>query len=72
MYIYICIYIYIYTKVGVVKYAWVCIYAPVNVKSGKGREKIREFWDEERKGAHCSCQSECGRDWKIADGKEHK
>ncbi len=29
------------TKEGIVKYAWICIYAPVNVKSGKGREKIR-------------------------------
>ncbi len=23
-----------------------CIYAPVNGKSGKGREEMREFWDE--------------------------
>ncbi len=28
------------------KYAWISIYVPVNVKSGKGREEIREFWDE--------------------------
>ncbi len=28
------------------KYAWISIYAPVNVKNGKGREKKREFWDE--------------------------
>ncbi len=34
------------TKVGIVKYAWICIYAPVNVKSGKGREKLREFGDD--------------------------
>ncbi len=34
------------TKVGIIKYAWALIYAPVNVKSGKGREKMREFWDE--------------------------
>ncbi len=34
------------TKVGIIKYAWVSIYALVNVKSGKGREKMREFWDE--------------------------
>ncbi len=26
--------------------AWVSVYAPVNVKNGKGREKMREFWDE--------------------------
>ncbi len=30
-------------EVGIVKYAWICIYAPVNVKSGKGREVIREL-----------------------------
>ncbi len=29
------------TKVGIIKYAWVSIYAPVNVESGKGRENIR-------------------------------
>ncbi len=34
------------TKVGIVKYAWICIYALVNVKSGKGREEMREFGDE--------------------------
>ena len=34
------------TKVGIIKYAWVSIYAPVNVKSGKDREKMREIWDE--------------------------
>ena len=31
-------------KVGIVKYAWVCVYAPVNARSGKGREEMRKFW----------------------------
>ncbi len=29
------------TKVGIVKYPWICVYTPVNVKSGKGREVMR-------------------------------
>ncbi len=27
-------------------HGYVCVCALVNVKSGKGREKMREFWDE--------------------------
>ncbi len=34
------------TRVGITKYAWICKYAPVNVKSGRGRKNMREFWDE--------------------------
>ncbi len=34
------------TRVGITKYAWLCIYAPVNVKSERGRENMKEFWDE--------------------------
>ena len=33
-------------KVGIVKYAWICVYAPVNVKTKKGRCEMRKFWDE--------------------------
>ncbi len=33
-------------KVGLVKYAWVCIYAPVNVTSKKGLREREVFWEE--------------------------
>ncbi len=33
-------------KVGMVKYAWVCVYAPVNARNGKGREEMRKFWND--------------------------
>ncbi len=26
-------------KIGIVKYAWVCVYAPVNSSSGRGKER---------------------------------
>lgn len=32
--------------VGFEKYAWVCIYAPVNVKSKKGLREREAFWEE--------------------------
>ncbi len=32
-------------KVGLVKYAWVCIYAPVNVTK-KGLRERKVFWEE--------------------------
>ena len=28
------------------KYVWVCVYAPVNASSGKGREEMRKFWND--------------------------
>jgi len=31
-------------KVGITKYAWVCVYAPVNMKTTKGRDEMRKFW----------------------------
>ena len=33
-------------KIGIVKYAWVCVYAPVNVVNGRGREEMRKFWND--------------------------
>ena len=33
-------------KVGILKYALVCVYASVNVRMKKGRCVIRTFWDE--------------------------
>ncbi len=33
-------------KIGIVKYAWVCVYAPVNSSSGRGREEMRKFWND--------------------------
>ena len=31
-------------KIGIVKYAWVCVYAPVNMKTTKGKEEMKKFW----------------------------
>ena len=33
-------------KIGMVKYAWVCVYAPVNMKTTKGKSEMRVFWKE--------------------------
>ena len=33
-------------KVGIVKYAWVCVYTPVFARSRKGREEIRKLWKD--------------------------
>ena len=33
-------------KIGMVKYAWVCVYAPVNKKTKKGKSEMKEFWNE--------------------------
>ncbi|KAK4327054.1 hypothetical protein Pmani_002500 [Petrolisthes manimaculis] len=33
-------------KIGIVKYAWVCAYAPVNAQTKVGKEKMREFWND--------------------------
>ncbi len=33
-------------KIGIVKYAWVCVYAPVNSSNGRGKEEMRKFWND--------------------------
>ncbi len=33
-------------KIGIVRYAWMCVYVPVNVSNGRGREEMRKFWDD--------------------------
>ncbi|MCP5003018.1 MAG: hypothetical protein GY941_03575 [Planctomycetes bacterium] len=33
-------------KIGIVKYAWICVYAPVNVKTKKGKGVMKKFWEE--------------------------
>ncbi len=33
-------------KVGLIKYAWVCIYAPVNVQSKRGLREREVFWED--------------------------
>ncbi len=33
-------------KIGIVRYAWMCVYALVNVSNGRGREEMRKFWDD--------------------------
>ena len=33
-------------KVGMIKYAWVCVYAPVNLKTVKGKKEMEKFWNE--------------------------
>ncbi|KAK3881606.1 hypothetical protein Pcinc_013952 [Petrolisthes cinctipes] len=33
-------------KIGLIKYAWVCAYAPVNERNKAGREKMRVFWEK--------------------------
>lgn len=33
-------------KIGTVKYAWICVYAPVNEASRKGRNEMKKFWEE--------------------------
>ena len=32
-------------KVGIIKYASVCVYAPANARSGKRKEEVRKFWN---------------------------
>lgn len=32
-------------KLGIVKYVWVCVYAPVNVTNGRW-EEMRKFWND--------------------------
>lgn len=31
-------------KTGIVKYAWVCVYAPVNMKNVQGKDEMKQFW----------------------------
>ena len=31
-------------KIGMIKYAWVCVYAPVNLKTTKGKSEMKMFW----------------------------
>ena len=38
------------------KYAWVCLYAPVNARRGKGKEDMKKFWNYENE-----CLMEAGR-----------
>ncbi len=33
-------------KIGIVKYAWVCVYAPVNMKTVKGKNEEMKFWND--------------------------
>ncbi len=33
-------------KIGIVKYAWVCVHTPANVSNGGGREEMRKFWND--------------------------
>ena len=33
-------------KIGIVKYAWVCVYAPVNKETKEGKKKMEDFWKE--------------------------
>ncbi len=33
-------------EIGMVKCAWVCVYAPVNEKEMKGRMKLEKFWED--------------------------
>ena len=33
-------------KIGMIKYAWVCVYAPVNMKTTKGKSEMNKFWNE--------------------------
>ncbi len=33
-------------KIGMVKCAWVCVYAPVNEKGMKGKLKLEKFWED--------------------------
>ncbi len=33
-------------KVGMVKCAWICVYAPVNEKGMKGKMKLEKFWED--------------------------
>ncbi len=33
-------------KIGMVKCAWVCVYAPVNEKGMKGKMKLEKFWED--------------------------
>ncbi len=33
-------------KIGMVKYAWVCVYTPVNEKGMKGKMKLEKFWED--------------------------
>ncbi len=33
-------------KIGIVKYAWMCVHAPVNVSNGRGRKEMRKFWGD--------------------------
>jgi len=38
--------VWIMGKIGLVKYVWVCVYAPVNAKTKKGRDERNEFWKD--------------------------
>ena len=33
-------------KIGLVKYAWVSVYAPVNMKTVKGKNEMMKFWND--------------------------
>ena len=33
-------------KIGIVKSAWLCVYAPVSVSNGRGREEMRKFCND--------------------------
>ena len=33
-------------KLGIIRYAWVCVYAPVNMKTTNGRKEMEKFWNE--------------------------
>ena len=47
-------------KVEIVKYTWVCVYALINVRSRKGKEEMKKFWNYVNE-----CLMEIGRGCRI-------
>ncbi len=33
-------------KIGMDKYAWVSVYTPVNMRTVKGKDEMRKFWND--------------------------
>ena len=38
--------VWVKAKIGMEKYAWVSVYAPVNMKTKKGKSEMKKFWNE--------------------------
>ena len=45
--------VWVKSKIGLIKYAWVCVYAPVNKRTLKGKSEMRKFWKDLNECIEC-------------------